>query len=366
MTGLAELASVAAGYLNAVRFESSRRPPRIIEPLRQILVARLRYGIGPRNFSLFQLRDRPESDWDSYVVEFSSFKQTLASLSPPSVHAIADDKVLFHKFCRDHELPTIPIICVVESANEPNYSGVPRVVDIEGWRSALSNHRGGLFLKPADGVFGEGAFTIQESGGRYEFGGQTGSFDDAFRYVADRLGSVRAYVVQPQVKCHSTMAAITSHGLSTIRAVTCMSQGSAKLLYAILRITVGQNITDNFHYGSTGNLIAAIDLESGQLASGWGSLRSDWPMMTAFTHHPDTGNTIEGSVLAGWKETVSLVLRAQQALPELRATGWDVGITQDGPVLVETNPRFSFAGLQVAHGRGLKHEVARAVGMPGY
>jgi len=359
MTGLAQLASVATGYRNAVRFESSRPPP-----LRQILLARLRYGIGPRNYSLFQLRDRPESDWDSYVVEFSSFKQSLASLSPPSVHVIADDKVLFYKFCRDRELPTIPIICVVESANGPNYSGVPRVVDIEGWRSALSKHRGGLFLKPVDGVFGEGAFTIQDIGGRYEFGGQTGSLDDAFRYVADRLGSTRGYLVQPQVKCHSALAAITSRGLSTIRAVTCMSQGSAKLLYAIMRITVGQNITDNFHYGSTGNLIAAIDLESGQLASAVGSLRPDWPVIAEFTHHPDTGKKIEGSVVAGWEETVTLVLRAQQALPELRATGWDVGITEDGPLLVETNPRFSFAGLQVAHRRGLKHEIARAVAMP--
>ena len=86
--------------------------------------------------------------------------------------------------------------------------------------------------------------------------------------------------------------------------------------------------------------------------------------MSEFTHHPDTGNTIEGSVLTGWKEAVSVVLRAQQALPELRATGWDVAITEDGPVLVETNPRYSFAGLQVAHRRGLKHEIARAVGMP--
>jgi hypothetical protein len=144
-----------------------------------------------------------------------------------------------------------------------------------------------------------------------------------------------------------------------------MSQGSAKLLYAIMRITVGQNITDNFHYGSTGNLIAAIDLESGQLASAVGSLRPDWPVIAEFTHHPDTGKKIEGSVVAGWEETVTLVLRAQQALPELRATGWDVGITEDGPLLVETNPRFSFAGLQVAHRRGLKHEIARAVAMPG-
>ncbi len=54
---------------------------------------------------------------------------------------------------------------------------------------------------------------------------------------------------------------------------------------------------------------------------------------------------------------LSLACRAQESLPLLRSTGWDIALTPDGPLVVEANNTYSVDILQVAYGRGLRHEL---------
>src|SRR5690606_22491449 len=106
---------------------------------------------------------------------------------------------------------------------------------------------------------------------------------------------------------------VSPHGLATVRAVTQMYKGKAKLLIADLKITVGDSVVDNFSRGRSGNLLAGISVESGSLGTAWGSARRDWPDMVSYQRHPETDRMIEGYRLTFWNELTALALRAQES-----------------------------------------------------
>lgn len=351
---------VASHYATAVARETGQDPRGVVRTLREISLARLRYGVGPRYYSLFEFSRVPREAWDDYVTDDPSFKKVLEEMSPASAREIATDKALFHRHCLQHELPAVPILGLISNNPRHEYPDVHWIRDRRTWDELLEQAPESLFIKPVDGTFGEGAFLATRAGRELAFADQQGSADTLFDYLQSHLDEQSGWLIQPRLRSHPALAPIMSpDGLGTIRAVTCMSAEGPRLLWAILKITVGANVTDNFHHGSTGNLVAPIDVASGRVSAARGSRRTDWPEMTTLSHHPDTGNAIEGIVIPGWPDVVRTVLAAQDSLPELKSTGWDVAITPDGPLLVETNAYYSVDIMQVAYGRGLKRELMR-------
>ena len=53
--------------------------------------------------------------------------------------------------------------------------------------------------------------------------------------------------------------------------------------------------------------------------------------------HPRTGERVTGFELPHWPETVEVVVRAAAAFAPARALAWDIGLSADGPVLIEAN-----------------------------
>lgn len=130
------------------------------------------------------------------------------------------------------------------------------------------------------------------------------------------------------------------------------------MIFSLLRLPVGDNQTDNWSVsGATGNLVAPIDPETGVLGPGVGSRRNDWPFLFLTDIHPDTRNAISGYTLPLWSEVRALVLEGQEALAAVPTLGWDVAITEDGPLLVETNWGYGVETIQVALQRGVREDM---------
>lgn len=359
-----EAARIVAQYTTAVVHEAGGKPGRLLPSFYNVLLARLRYDVGPRNYSLFELARIPQSGWSNFVTDDPSFKKLLEEMSPSDARAIANDKALFHGHCIEHRLPAIPILCLVSKSPAPQYPNVRSVTSLDEWRTVMAHAPDELFAKPIDGTFGEGAFTASRVGDRVHFAHRDGSQDDVFGYLQGMLEHELGWLIQPRLRCHPAVADImASQGIGTVRVVTCMYAGKSRVLLPYLKITVGSNVTDNFHHGFTGNLVAPIDLRTGVLAAARGSTRNDWPAMTEIPRHPDTGHAIEGFALPFWDEIIALALRAQQSLPLLKSTGWDIAVTPDGPVLVETNALYGLTSLQVAYRRGVKRELLQELGI---
>ena len=73
--------------------------------------------------------------------------------------------------------------------------------------------------------------------------------------------------------------------------------------------------------------------------------------------HPVTSVQISGFQLPFWKESLDLALRAHQAFSPLHTLGWDVGITEQGPILIEANSMYDIDLLQIAFDRGFRPDL---------
>jgi hypothetical protein len=328
----------------------------------EILLARFRYGLGPRLYSLYRLWRKSRVEWGDYIDDHRN-KPWMHRLNPSGRRYLLDDKLAFFQHCVSSDLATVPIVGLIQSADAPRNAPVPEIASPAMLATLLARHPDGLFFKPAGGSHGEGAFSALPRGTGVSYRGIAGTVSDLLAYcrshAADHEGRL---IVQPRLRPARALLKIMSpHGLGTVRAVTCLDGERVRLLAASLRIPVGGNDADNFLHGASGNLVAAIDTDTGRLMQGLGSARLDWPVIVPVERHPDTGTVIEGFQLPFWAQLVDLVARGQRAFTGLQTIGWDVAITDSGPVLIEGNGAYDTDLLQITHDRGFRPTLLAAM-----
>jgi hypothetical protein len=189
-----------------------------------------------------------------------------------------------------------------------------------------------LFVKPLTGCGGRGAERWDRIGLRSWSNGEQELGD---RELVDRLRSKgEKLVVQRRIRPHPKLVPLTSGALPTVRALTILDEdGWPEIIAAVFRMSIGKNRTvDNIH---AGGLACAVSLSEGVLglASNLGSdARLGW-----HSHHPTTGAPIQGKRLPFWSEVKALAERAHDIVDGRLALGWDIAITEQGPIIIEGN-----------------------------
>ena len=344
-------------YRRAIDAASDGSIRKIPSAVYSVLKARVMYDIGPRFHSLYDLSRRSEAGWSEYIIDIG-LKKYLRKINNEEDRSVVGDKLEFLRHCQRFDLATIPIISTIDIKDrKDSLNGI----ELENWVSLLSNAPSEIFIKLVDGTWGIDAFVAErDEAGVWYYCGEHGALSDLHDFCMQRLRGRRGWIVQPVVKNAPELLRIMSpSALGTVRAVTMLIDGVPELLVAVLRLPVGSNRADNFAHGSSGNLTAPIDLQTGGVGMARGSRSRTWPAMVDVPRHPDTGVLIPGSVLPFWAELVQLVLHAQRTLPHLSTLGWDVAITEHGPIIVEANSTYDMDLIQVAHGRGFKTELVK-------
>jgi hypothetical protein len=329
-----------------------------------IVRARLKYGIGPMKFSLLRLAQAPEATWCNYITRMRTFLPVFKLLIPENMRRLSTNKILFHEHCLRQGLPHIPIICRLGGTPHPVDEAINHVTDAASLDAALLSAPQELFVKPVHGNQGRAAFALTRHGDRYEFHGGTGTASDLYAYLTAHCSRDNGLIIQPRMKPHPEMDSLAlATGMSTVRVITVMCAEGPRVLFACLKIATGDNVVDNFHHGSTGNLLAGIDVTTGVMMPAIGSARRDWPAMIEVASHPDSGYPIAGSPLPLWQQIAALALKGQQSLPEFKTIGWDIAVTSEGVVLVEANYGYDPLIIEIAYGRGVKAELAEVLGV---
>ena len=181
-----------------------------------------------------------------------------------------------------------------------------------------------IIYKPLDGHRGMGveAFDVNRENAQEVFN-ELQTFPE---------GVVEQYVVQ-----HSEMSRICPTSVNTIRIVTISSNTQpvtpdgkyADIAYASLRMGGGNSIVDNFH---SGGMVANIDLETGKMVTDAADMDGH-----VFANHPATGTKIKGFQIPFFQEALDMVTEAIKVHKVQGYLGWDVAITEDGPLLIELN-----------------------------
>jgi hypothetical protein len=247
-----------------------------------------------------------------------------ARFASPETTLALQDKALFARRCRDHGVPAVAALFVVDGgvftrSDDGNVGLPPR----------------DLFLKPLTGSGGKGAAVwIHRDDGRYENAthGVLSEAELSGHLLA--LSRRQPYVGRAYVTNHPELAEVSSGALSSIRVVTCLDEtGQPEVTHAVLRMARTPGIVvDNFH---AGGIASAVDLDSGIVgrATDLGLHRdTQW-----FDQHPTTGAHITGRRIPMWDDVLDVARRAHRAFGDQIVVGWDVAMLADGPHLIEGN-----------------------------
>lgn len=151
---------------------------------------------------------------------------------------------------------------------------------------------------------------------------------------------------------HDLITKISPTAVNTIRMITMIDDhGHPEIIGSVFRISVDSPI-DNY---SAGNMAAEIDSDTGILISGGIRKRSSCDKYNDI--HPVTKEPILGFQIPYWDEIIQMVKSAAMVVPEVRSIGWDVALTNDGPVIIEGNSKWNKDTWQIPAGKGKLHII---------
>lgn len=259
------------------------------------------------------------------------------TVNPEAYVHLIKNKLETAKLLRAGDIPCAGTILVVnQNGALTDGSGNP-LSSIDEALALLSKGPEDLFIKPIDGVVGEGTSVLNKS-----------DIDGEF------LRTRKNILIQPRLQNHPELEKIFSKALNTVRIDTLIDGDDVVISGACLKVGTGTAIVDNWDKGA---IAIGINLEDGTLASEGITKASHGRQM--FQAHPDTKVRFEGIVIPFWAEILDIARRAAKAVRPHVTLGWDIAVTPTGPVILEANENWDFILLQDAVGPLGKSRLAQ-------
>lgn len=173
------------------------------------------------------------------------------------------------------------------------------------------------FIKPA-GVDSGGGRAVTELSGR-----------DLLNSLDTLSRKSKLLIVQPVFRDHAFFRSLNPTSLNTLRVMTLVEDGKARLLSAVQRVGRLGSITDN---QVSGGVTIGVD-EHGCLKS-----FAVGKTMQKVRQLPDSGLEFAGLQIPNYQSMIDLCLEIHSRLRNLGLISWDVTLSHDGkPVIVEMN-----------------------------
>ncbi|MCK0510757.1 hypothetical protein GO608_006555 [Aromatoleum buckelii] len=167
--------------------------------------------------------------------------------------------------------------------------------------------------------------------------------------VVAQLGKVRGgcWLVQRRLVPHTAIADVVPHVCPTIRVMTLLDGDKVHVTGALVRFGDGNFPADN---AGSGGIVFLIDLATGKLSKGAHTV--DGRTIFRSSHHR-TRVEVAGRKIPFWTEIVALAKSAASNFPASPYLGWDIVVTQDGPLILETNSMSGLLSLQKLNEKGV-------------
>ena len=170
--------------------------------------------------------------------------------------------------------------------------------------------------KPGNGMCGKGIQKLNFS----DF--------DSVEALRKHLVEANLMLLEEPVVQHPDLMRLHPNSVNTCRVITIAKDGKTRVVAAYLRIGNGKYV-DNFN---SGGMVVPIEEDRGEII---------YPALdksgNLYEKHPMTGVSIKGFKIPLWDEVIKLVCEAGQVVPQVGLVGWDVCVTEKGPLLIEGN-----------------------------
>ncbi len=201
-------------------------------------------------------------------------------------------------------------------------------IDAEALRR-LAGDTGKVVLKPLCKGQGQGVRVFDVS----DPAGMEAALDYA-RQLAD--GVAEEFIVQ-----HPVMAALNPAAVNIVRFYSVFSPVGSYLFAPVLTVADGMDISN----GSQDALTAMADIRSGVVLTD----AVDQNNIVDYPAHPLSGAVFKGTQIPFWEETLALMRELVPLAGKISNVGWDIALTEKGPLLIEAN---TIPGFNTAQYRG--------------
>jgi hypothetical protein len=158
----------------------------------------------------------------------------------------------------------------------------------------------------------------------------------------------KGYLFQDMLLPHPLTVPLTGPVLATARIVTLRVGGKVSLLYGGIKWPGKGSMVDGA--ASINSVEASVDLATGQVTRVQDPRRLGGNALDA---NPVTDALMIGQKVPGWEAALDLAIAAHEVFPDQKIVGGDIGLTPEGPVIVELNHRPGMSFYQKTTGRGL-------------
>ena len=199
-------------------------------------------------------------------------------------------------------------------------------------------------VKATEGAHGDNVTVVKEI--EYTGGDCNLTLYDGRKTLLSSLLGKDPLLFESVVKQTAQMEAFNQQSVNTVRIMTVlMPDGQARVIDAWFKLGHKGSCVDNA--GSGGNIDGCVDVSTGEMkcAVQFDGFRN----VKKVERHPDSNVQINGVRIEGWEDVKSRVVAFQEAFPFCKAAGWDIAITDDGPVVIEVNDMWDRTGQLFTH-----------------
>ena len=263
-------------------------------------------------------------------------------------YACVSNKIVFYTLMAGFGLPTIKTRAYYHPINNLPALGLLRTpADIVTYFNCEGSTP--TFGKPVNGSLSLGTVAVDD----FDRPENMLVLSNGRRVAPEALAEevIKAYptgfLFQEKLVAHPDMQKLVGNRIGTVRVYTFCQDGKPEIHRACWKVASGGNQADNFW--RSGNMLAAFDYETGEIKR---AILGTGLNQVEVEVHPDTNAKLPGAKLPLWDEVKKLALWASHTCQSVPLIGWDIAVTDRGPVLVEANNTPDFRLVQMCERRG--------------
>jgi hypothetical protein len=272
---------------------------------------------------------------------------------------LADDKFWADTVLRAHGFPVAETQAVFCQSGR-QFGKIPTLSNEKALARFLEQDaRFPIYAKPINGVASFGNFLIEDyvDGSVVLAGGDRVPVAEFTEQLEQSIGQL----FQSVLLSNDDLTDVCGR-VSTIRVILIIRDGEARILDTVWKIPSAANIADNFW--RDGNRIASVNSTTGIVDRAVAYVDK---VPTEIDPDSAAGAALVGRQLPDWQEVLDICQRGAHLFSGLYFQGWDIALSDRGPVVVEVNPGSSFILSQTASGKGfLSDEFCDFVRSRGY
>jgi hypothetical protein len=263
--------------------------------------------------------------------------------------SLLKNKLAFSLYCSENNLPTPKLVSYNFGSS---FFNMGQLSKIDTYKELIAffdtvlmkSKKTALFLKPVGASGGLGCILLKKET-------LSSQIEQHFKELISQ-----DYIHQELIIQHSEINKINPNCINTLRFDTYIDNANKYHITSIfMRFGIGKSIVDN---SSSGGFYVKVELNDGRLNQTGVQLMKYGGK--EFTMQPDTKFIFGGFKIPFFNEACELVLKAVDYIPD-KVIGWDIAITETGPILVEGNNNNSIFVSDIAYGGLLKKPIFKEI-----